>query len=113
MARLTTARAGTGGWAGRRKMGPLKRGPERCKQERSERLSSGLLCNRSAELERPVLFSATRYQSNNCAKERDDCDFLGHGDPHPCHGGATNISAPGCAQHTIDAKRYFVYWPVR
>ena len=71
---------------GRTKMGP-PRGPQCCKQERSERLSGGLLCDRSAELERPVFFAAARYQSDNGAKERHGCDFLGHGDPHHCHGG--------------------------
>ena len=48
-------------------------------------LSGGLLCDRSAELERPVFFPAARYQSNNGAQERHDCDFLGHGNPHYCH----------------------------
>jgi len=51
-------------------------------------LSGGLLCDRSAELERPVFFAAARYQSDNGAKERHGCNFLGHGDPHHCHGGA-------------------------
>jgi hypothetical protein len=94
------------------KNGPL-RGPEYCKQERSERLSGGLLCDWSAEFERPVFFPATRYQSDDGAKERHDCDFLGHGDPHHCHGGVSISSPPGWPQHGIAAKGYFVQQPVR
>jgi hypothetical protein len=96
---------------GRTKIGPLQ-GPKCCKQERSERLSSGLLCDRSAELERPVFFAAARHQSDNGAKERHGCDFLGHGDPHHCHRALSITSPRGCPQHTIDAKCYFVCAPV-
>jgi hypothetical protein len=94
------------------KLGPMK-GPKCCKQERSERLSGGLLCDWSAELERPVFFAAARYQSDNGAKERHGCDFLGHGDPHHCQGAVSITSPPACPQHMIDAKGYFVCAPVR
>jgi hypothetical protein len=94
------------------KLGPMK-GPKCCKQERSERLSGGLLCDRSAELERPVFFAAARYQSDNGAKERHGCDFLGHGDPHHCHCANSITSPRGRPQHMIDAKGYFVCAPVR
>jgi len=76
-------------------------------------LSGGLLCDRSAELERPVFFAAARHQSDNGAKERHDCDFLGHGDPHHCHGRTSLTSPPECPQHMIDAQCYFVSVPVR
>jgi hypothetical protein len=88
-------------------------GPSVASRREAESLSGGLLCDRSAEFERPVFFPATRYQSDNGAKERHGCDFLGHGDPHHCQGAVSITSPPGCPQHMIDAKGYFVCAPVR
>jgi hypothetical protein len=88
-------------------------GPSVASRREAESLSGGLLCDRSAEFERPVFFPATRYQSDNGAKERHGCDFLGHGDPHHCHERASISSPPGRPQHGIVARCYFVQLPVR
>ena len=92
---------------GARRRAPLRR-PECCKQERSETLPGGLLCDWAAQLKRPVFFPAAGYQSNNGAKKRHGCDFFGHGDPHHCHAAFIITCSCRTAQYMIDVRCYFV-----
>src|SRR5436190_22681302 len=63
-----------------KKLGPGKTGPMRCAQRRERSpLTRGLLRNRAAELQGPILLATACDESNNGAEQRHDCDLLGHG----------------------------------
>jgi hypothetical protein len=47
--------------------------------ERRRASARGLLCNRAAELEGPILLTTACDESNDGAQHRHDCDLLGHG----------------------------------
>jgi hypothetical protein len=76
-ASVSAARCG----GGKSKKNWARKGPkyDAHQGESSALLARGLLRNRTAKLQGPILLATACDESNNGAKHRHNCDLLGHG----------------------------------